>query len=256
LSLSPREKSLTVVKIPLNTFVQVTRGFGVYRVEAVYPLPAKQVAQQLHTLVKDRIPDAIKIGMLGNADIVEEVIAFLQKLRQIDRVPVVCDTVLLSSSGACLLEEEAVALFKQALLPLCDWFTPNLPEAAHLLGLNEAAASQLQTALQEWVAVMGNGAILKGGHGVDNICRDFLITPKEVHALSHDKIQTSNLHGTGCTFASAFATFLAQGRSPTLAFEQAKLYVSRAIEAGKNLQIGQGNGPLQHFWQKNANQFK
>lgn len=222
--------------------VQSTLG-----VEAVYSLPASQVAQQLQTLLKDIQPDAVKIGMLGSAEIVGEVAAFLQ---QKSKAPVVCDTVLLSSSGATLLPDEALAVFKQKLLPLCDWFTPNLPEARHLLGLDNASEFQLQNALQNWVSEMGNGAILKGGHGqVEKVCSDTLITSDINIPLSSPKIQTPNLHGTGCTFASAFATFLAQGMPPVPAFQQTKDYVSCAIQAGRTLKIGQGNGPLQHFCQ-------
>ncbi|GAB6034822.1 bifunctional hydroxymethylpyrimidine kinase/phosphomethylpyrimidine kinase [Galenea microaerophila] len=217
-------------------------------VDAVYPLPPEQVRHQLQMLIKDIRPDAIKIGMLGSAEIVQEVATFLQQLPE---VPVVCDTVLLSSSGAVLLPEAALNAFKQHLLPLCDWFTPNLPEAQHLLGKKGFSENALQVSLQAWVTEMGNGAILKGGHGADQkVCCDTLITAETCTSLCSPKIQTPNLHGTGCTFASAFATYLAQGFAPITAFEQTKAYLSCAIEAGQTLKVGQGNGPLQHFCQK------
>ena len=218
------------------------------KVDAVYPVPPEQIRHCLDILIEDQIPDAIKLGMLANEEILHTLIEWLTHFKQQHpQVPIIADTVLISSSGTPLLELEAIALFKTQLLPLCHTFTPNLLEARHLLNLTNVDEATLISSLQDWVKQMNNFAILKGGHSDSDHCTDTLITPKNIFTLNSPKICTPNLHGTGCTFASAYASFLAQTQDAYFAFTQAKQYITQAIEQGQNIKIGQGNGPLKHL---------
>jgi hydroxymethylpyrimidine/phosphomethylpyrimidine kinase len=221
---------------------QNTRG-----VTGVHPVPAAFVGEQLRTLLDDVTVHATKLGMLGTAEVVREVAAVL---RERPCGPVICDPVMVATTGARLIDDDAVAALRTDLLPLTDLITPNVPEAAALL--DRAAATTPDQLSDQAAALLALGAravLLKGGHlgGAESI--DVLATAGGVRLTRRPRVTTTATHGTGCTLSSAIAAFAARsGRTdwPALV-EQARTYLQRALEGGSSLGIGSGSGPVHHF---------
>lgn len=209
----------------------------------VHPIPNAIVAAQIAAVLGDIRVDCIKIGMLGDASLIETVAQALEGYQG----PVVLDPVMVAKSGARLLPEAARAALIAHLLPRADLLTPNLPEAAELLGCAEARDdSEMQG---QGVRLRGMGAravLMKGGHGAGETCTDWLITD-EVSRLDAPRIATCNTHGTGCSYSSAIAAGLADGLTLPEAVEWAHGWLHRAICAADGLEIGHGHGPVHHF---------
>lgn len=219
---------------------QNTRG-----VDAVHQLSGSVVSQQLETLLADVRIDAVKIGMLGTADVVLAVAAALER-HQLPNV--VLDPVMVAKSGDRLLAADAVRALRERLLPLCDLITPNLPEAADLLGEDEAAdESAMQDQLNRLAALAPN-VLLKGGHLDGDESVDLLLVDGECTRLTARRIATSSTHGTGCTLAAAVAALRAQRASWPQAVSAAKDYLTGAIAAADELSVGHGHGPTHHFY--------
>jgi hydroxymethylpyrimidine/phosphomethylpyrimidine kinase len=221
---------------------QNTRG-----VTGVHPVPAAFVGLQLRTLLDDVEVHATKLGMLGTAEVVREVAAVLAERRA---GPVVCDPVMVATSGDRLIDDEAVAAVRDELLPLADLVTPNVPEAAALLG--STPATDVDALPEQAVALLalGPGAVLlKGGHlgGAESV--DVLASAQGVQITRRPRVTTNATHGTGCTLSSAIAALAARspGTDWTALVEPARDYLQRALEAGERLGIGSGHGPVHHF---------
>jgi hydroxymethylpyrimidine/phosphomethylpyrimidine kinase len=221
---------------------QSTRG-----VTGVHPVPPEFVRLQLETLLDDVEVHATKLGMLGSAAVVREVAAVLRERRP---GPVVCDPVMVATSGDRLIDEDAVDAVRTDLLPVTDLITPNVPEAAALLGTDPvtdpAALPDQARALLE----LGPGAVLlKGGHLGGEESVDVLATADGVAVTRRPRVTTTATHGTGCTLSSAIAALAARkGAGDWLPLvEEARDYLQRALEAGAGLGIGHGAGPVHHF---------
>jgi hydroxymethylpyrimidine/phosphomethylpyrimidine kinase len=220
-------------------------------VTAIHEVPALFVTAELDAVFDDIEIAAVKIGMLSSPAIIE---AVAEGLRRRGARPVVVDPVMVAKSGDRLLRENAVSALKEHLLPLATLITPNLPEAAVLLG---AAVAPDQAGMVEAAAglrALGPRAVLlKGGHrdAADSI--DVLDDGGAPLTLAAPRIATGNTHGTGCTLASAIAALLARGRTLRAAVQEAKTYVTEAIRATDRLSVGHGHGPVHHFhalWQE------
>lgn len=192
-------------------------------VQEVFPLPPKIVAAQIRSVLADLPPQAIKIGALGQADIIHAVVG---ELRGVE-VPIILDPVMVAKGGSPLLAAEAVAVLTAELLPLATLVTPNLPEA-----------TALGTALQ------GRDYLLKGGHGTGEVLEDVLHWQGKAHIFAVARQHTRHTHGTGCTLSSAIAAGLALGLGMPAAVAKAQEYVAHAIAAAPRL--GGGHGPLEH----------
>lgn len=218
---------------------QNTRG-----VDAVHQLSGEVVTSQLETLLADVRVDAVKIGMLGTAEVTEAVAAVLER----SRLPyVVLDPVMVAKSGDRLLRADAVAALRDRLLPLCDLITPNLPEAADLLGESEARS---EDEMRDQLVRLGErtrGVLLKGGHleGPESV--DLLLIDGSVRRLTARRVATDNTHGTGCTLAAAIAALRPQRPDWRHAVAEAKDYLTGAIAAADQLDVGSGHGPTHHF---------
>jgi len=209
----------------------------------VFAIPNAMVAAQIAAVLGDIRVDAIKIGMLGDASLIETVAKALRGFAG----PVVLDPVMVAKSGARLLPDAARSALITHLLPRADLLTPNLPEAASLLGLPEAATDQEMQEQGNRLRDMGAKAVLmKGGHGKGDICTDWLLAT-EVVQLDAPRIATRNTHGTGCTMSSAIAAGLAKGMPLVQAVESAHHWLHRAIIAADRLEVGYGHGPVHHF---------
>jgi len=202
------------------------------------------VATQLRAVLDDIEVSAIKIGMLGNAEVIAAVADVLR-----DRYdgPLVLDPVMVAKSGDALLQPEAVGALKQLLLPLATVVTPNLPEAAALTGLAATAQYDMLAAARALLALGPDAVLLKGGHLSGDSSPDLLLTADAREWLTAERLPTKNTHGTGCTLSSAVATFLARGSDPVEACRRGKAYITAAIAAADQLSVGQGVGPTHHF---------
>jgi hydroxymethylpyrimidine/phosphomethylpyrimidine kinase len=216
-------------------------------VTLVEPVSNAMIAAQIKAVFDDLAVGAVKLGMLGDASVIATVADGLADLAG-RGVPVVIDPVMVAKSGAVLLPASAVAALIKRLLPLADVLTPNLPEAAHLLG--RAAAADTAEMLEQGRALLSLGpraVLMKGGHGAGEVCTDLLITADGVQEFHAPRIATNNTHGTGCTLSAAIAAGLARGRNLTSAMSGAHKYLQAAIVAADRLRVGNGHGPVHHF---------
>ncbi|WP_454918475.1 bifunctional hydroxymethylpyrimidine kinase/phosphomethylpyrimidine kinase [Xanthobacter sediminis] len=220
---------------------QNTRG-----VTAIHDVPDDFVAAQMDAVFADLDVKAVKIGMLSRPGIIRAVAAGLDRH---GARPVVLDPVMVAASGARLLGDDAVATLIGELMPRADIITPNLPEAAALLGTEPAANEDDMQAQAERLMGLGARAVLmKGGHGTGAESTDLLVTPSGVTRFSAARHPTRNTHGTGCTLSSAIAARLALGDDLTAAVGAAKTYITGAIIAADRLKVGSGHGPVHHFF--------
>jgi len=210
---------------------------GVYGVMEASP---EFVGQQLNCIFTDIFPDAVKIGMVSNARIIETIV---DKLYEYNAKNIVVDPVMVSTSGSKLISDIAIGTLISKLIPLADIITPNIPEAECICGLKiETIADMIKAA--EKISKNYKGYILiKGGHLTDT-ADDLLYHDGDMTWFSEDKIETENTHGTGCTLSSAIACSLADGFDMKASVRNAKRYVTGTIKAGLNL--GKGCGPLNH----------
>lgn len=209
-------------------------------VTAVHALPPELVGQQIDCVFDDIRPDAVKIGMLHDADIIRIVAA---RLRAHHAKNIVLDPVMMSSSGHDLLRPDDAKALVEDIFPLCTLVTPNLAEAAALSGSYIADKAQMEQAARQIAALTQGAVLVKGGHLAD-CADDLLYADGQLHWLAATRIQNPNTHGTGCTLSSAIACGLAQGISLVGSVKRAKRYLIACIQYG--LDLGRGSGPLQH----------
>jgi len=230
---------------------QNTRG-----VQAVHPVPADFVLAQIHSVLADFPVAAIKTGMLANAAIIGALAEQMMALQARDAgtPALVVDPVMLATSGDRLLEPEAEAQLIEQLLPQATLITPNLPEAAALLGTAIAETPERCWQQAEQLLALGPRAVLlKGGHGDGPEATDrLLLADGTRETFSLPRLQTRNNHGSGCTLAAAIAAALARGASLPGAVAEAKAYLHRAMRSGAQWQLGRGNGPVNHFYHLSA----
>src|ERR1700744_5599395 len=215
--------------------VQDTRG-----VTHVHPVPAAIVTAQIKAALGDIGADVIKIGMLGTGEIAAAVADILET----NEIPLVLDTVLLSSSGAPLLDDAGIAVVKKRLIRRARLVTPNLPEAEALTGIYPKSEHRLRNAAMVFKMLGNDGVLFKGGHGEKPVVRDLLWTAGEFIPFEAPRQDTRHTHGTGCTLATAIACGLAQNRTLRDAVARGQTYVQQAIKTAPGL--GQGHGPLNH----------
>jgi hydroxymethylpyrimidine/phosphomethylpyrimidine kinase len=222
-------------------------------VEAVHAVPPDFILKQIEAVARDLDVGAVKIGMLATSAIIA---AVAEGLNMFPGVPVVLDPVMVAASGDPLLDEDAVETLRTTLVPRASLITPNLPEAAKLLGGHQAGDELEMSAQAEALSRLGAKAVLiKGGHAEGENAVDILVDAEGTLRLEAPRVATRNTHGTGCTLSSAIAAELAKGASLRAAVLAAKAYVTAAIEAADALRIGKGRGPVHHFhalWPRHA----
>lgn len=214
-------------------------------VQGVFPLAAEVVRAQLDSVCSDLQLGAVKIGMVHDAGLVEVIV---ECLKQYQPPFIVYDPVMISTSGRRLMTEESIAAIEQQLFPYCSLITPNLDEASLLVGHRLETPEEMAEAGGVLARRYGCNVLVKGGHLCGERMCDVLCDGEASQLFEATKSRSNNLHGTGCTLSSAIATYLAQGEALPDAIAQAKKYITQAIEAGAALHIGQGNGPLWHFF--------
>lgn len=231
---------------------QNTRG-----VQAASAVDAALVAQQLKSVLSDLNIAAIKTGMLHNEKIIEVVCEALQK----NKIPLVVDPVMVATSGDRLLSESAIKTMKEKLLPMAALITPNLEEAAVLLGCSVAKnISDIEAQAKQLLLLGCNAVLLKGGHLAVKHSADVFADSKITKRFEYEKIETQNTHGTGCTLSAAITAYLAQGAGLLDAVTAAREYLYEAILHADELLInkeritrkavGQQHGPVHHFYRQ------
>ncbi len=216
-------------------------------VSGIYPVPSAFVTQQIQAVMEDIYPSSMKIGMINYVEIVESI---AQAINQYQPQHVVLDPVMVSTSGCKLISDEAITAITRQLIPITEIITPNLSETEILTGIH---AHNQETMCQAAKILLSQGckaALIKGGHLEGNRMCDLLLTQESEtpYLFEAPKVESKNTHGTGCSLSSAIATFLALEYPLPIAVEKAKEYVYQGIMAGKDVQIGNGHGPLNHFF--------
>lgn len=216
-------------------------------VTAIHPVPPAFIARQIDAVVEDIGVDAVKIGMLHSAEVID---AVADRLAHHGLSNVVLDPVMVAKSGDRLLQEEATTALRDLLLPLATVITPNLPEAGVLLRRKVDEEGQMEEACHRLAEMGPDAVLLKGGHLGGASSPDFLYVRAEgTHVrLEAERVETDNTHGTGCTLSSAIAAYLAQGETITTAVRKAKRYVTRSLQEGAVYRLGRGHGPVHHFY--------
>tara|TARA_R110000796_G_scaffold14011_7_gene45167 strand:+ start:25505 stop:26278 length:774 start_codon:yes stop_codon:yes gene_type:complete len=220
-------KTITMLGGHAMTAITAITAQNTMGVQSVHPIPTAMIVEQIESVVTDIGVDAVKIGMIGSAEAARAVAQYLDKLS----IAVVFDPVMVATSGSTLADADTIAAFGE-LMDIASVVTPNLPELAALGGKDE---------------VLGHGChlVVKGGHGEGDVVVDELYAPGGlIRRIEGKRLDTSETHGTGCTFASALACGLGSGMALEAAFEQAISFTRIAILEAPGL--GQGSGPLGH----------
>ena len=246
------------IQADLKTFL----ALGVYGASVITALTAQNtlgvtaiadikpdfITAQIDAVFSDLKVNAVKIGMLSKTGVIEAVASGLDRYGVQNTV---LDPVMVATSGDRLIDQSAISHLQSFLFPRARLITPNLLEAAALT--DKPVAMDEQTMLEQGHLILAQGAkavLMKGGHGQSQICTDLLITPDGFEAFSSPRIPTRNTHGTGCTLSSAIAAGLAKGITLRDAVQAAKLYLTGALQSADSLQIGQGHGPVHHFYEQ------
>lgn len=198
--------------------------------------------QQIDAIFTDIYPDAVKIGMVPNADLMEIIAENLTTYRAKN---IVVDPVMVATSGSSLMESEAVSTLKNKLLPIATLVTPNIPEAEVLSGMKITDEESMRNAAKCISENCGCAVLLKGGHSI-NDANDLLYSDGQITWFRGKRIHNPNTHGTGCTLSSAIASGLAKGYDLATSIQRAKDYISGALAA--MLDLGEGSGPMNHAY--------
>lgn len=239
-------KSMSACGAYAATVITATTAQNTQGVTDIHAIPVQHIAAQLKAVLTDIDFGAIKIGMLHSPEVIETVEATLANYPDI---PIVLDPVMVATSGDKLINEAAIERLKQ-FLPKATLVTPNIPEAAILLG-KQLSSEKIAQAAMELGKQYKTSVLLKGGHTeeIHSEMTDVLYVYEEDRSVEirHPKYETKNTHGTGCSLSSSVAAFLAQGMSLDSAVWNACGYVNESIAAGVNRKLGKGNGPINHF---------
>ena len=235
-------KTITMHKVYASSVITAITAQNTMGISKVESLSEEILEQQLKSVFEDIFPDAVKIGMVDKPETIQVIVEALEKYHPKN---VVIDTVMISTSGRKLLEEEAFDIYTKKLLPLADIITPNIPEAQVLSGIKITDSKSRKQAADSIGEKYSGAILIKGGHEETN-ADDLLYLNGKFIWYQGERIKNSNTHGTGCTLSSAIASYLALGFSMEKSVEIAKKNITGAIEA--KLVLGHGNGPLNHMW--------
>ena len=214
-------------------------------VTAIMEVKPEFLKEQIKAVVTDIFPDAVKTGMVSSSALIKVI---SDSIKEYGLKNIVVDPVMVATSGAKLITDEAIETLKKELLPLATVITPNIPEAEVLFASKIQNETDMETAAKEISSKFGCAVLLKGGHSL-NDANDYLFDAKSGNDgiwFYGKKINNPNTHGTGCTLSSAIAANLAKGEKLSDAVRNAKTYISGALEA--MLDLGKGSGPLAHNW--------
>lgn len=237
--------AIGVYAMSVITAITAQNTLGVYGIMNVSP---EIVAKQIDAIFSDDIrPDAVKIGMLSNSEIIETV---ADRLSFYTPQYIILDPVMVSTSGSKLIDDDAIATLITKLIPMATLITPNRHEAELLAETEIKTINDIHIAASRIMKLGAKAILIKGGHFDDRSMTDYLFTnaqPDCVEFKAHHII-SANTHGTGCSYSSAIASYLALGYDLRQAISLAKRYLTQALEAGASIAIGNGHGPINHFY--------
>lgn len=240
--------ALDVFGMSAITAVTSQNTLGVSHIEE---LSIKSVTTQIEAIYDDLTPDAIKSGMLFSKDII---MAVYEVLSRRNKVPYVLDPVMVATTGAKLLQDDAIEVMIEKLFPLADIVTPNIPEAELISGIKISSQKDVDEACRIIRSKGVKNVIIKGGHFENSEeSVDTLYDGQNHYELASPRIVTNNTHGTGCTYSAAIASYLALGYNMLEACKYAKQYITTAIIYGAELNLGKGSGPVNHFFENVKN---
>jgi len=215
-------------------------------VTGIFAVDSEFVGLQLEAVFSDIGADAVKIGMLNSPEVIEMI---SDKLKVYDIKKIVLDPVMIAKSGDKLLQDEAIDALKTCLIPLAKIITPNIPEAEVLSDMKIETRKDMEAVAIELKKLGCEAVLIKGGHFENEESPDCLLTENgDFIWLESNRIESCNTHGTGCTLSSAIASFLAKECDIIQAVKNAKNYITNAIIAGAEYKIGNGHGPVKHFF--------
>jgi len=235
-------KTVTMLGGHAMTAITAITAQNTLGVDAVMPVPVGMVLKQIDAVLGDIGADAVKIGMLGSADVAE---AVADRLARLEGIPIVFDPVMVATSGATLADPATIAAFRR-LLAIATLVTPNVPELAALTGRDVRDAASMEAAAHALADEAGTAVLAKGGHLAGDSVTDLLVLPGgETQRWEDARIVTRHSHGTGCTLASAIATGLGEGIALAEAVGRARAFVRTAMRAAPG--FGAGHGPMAHW---------
>ena len=217
--------------------VQNTKG-----VQSVVPIPVNETYNQIVCSINDIKPDAVKIGMLHSAQVINKVYKSLNKFK-IEKV--ILDPVMVAKGGAKLITDQAIQLMKKKLFKKVSLITPNIPEAEILTDLKISTKEDMILAANRLIKFGVSNVLIKGGHLKSKVVNDIFVNKKEMKIFSNKRVHTKNTHGTGCTLSTAITSFFSCGKTLKKSCELGIKYVNLAILT--NPRIGKGNGPINHL---------
>ena len=220
------------------------------RVISVEDISPKVISDQIDAVFEDIFPDAVKVGMLSSQPVMETVAA---KLAEYKPQHIVIDPVMYAKNGSPLMHEDAVSALIASIVPVATVLTPNIPEAERITGLEIKTIDDMKRAGEKIVSMGAKAALVKGGHYIGD-ASDVLFDGSDFHIYTTKRINTKNTHGTGCTLSSAIAAFAARGEELGDAVRLAKKYLTDALKAGAGIHVGNGFGPVNHFYDYNCQQ--
>jgi hydroxymethylpyrimidine/phosphomethylpyrimidine kinase len=235
-------KTITMLGGYAASAITAVTAQDTHRIHAIHRIPPALIVAQARAVLDDIGADAIKTGMLGGKAVVDALADLLAGAA----IPIVIDPVMAATTGAALLDDDAIEALRARLIPLAALLTPNAPEAERLTGLAVATTADLRRAGEALLGMGARAVLMKGGHVRGDPVIDVLMTPSGETLFSSERIATRHGHGTGCALASACATGLAQGLDLPAAVRRAHAFVAEAIRAAPG--FGGGHGPIDHGW--------
>ena len=233
-------KSITCNGCYAMTAITAMTAQNTIGVKSIQESSPEFLEDQIDAIFADIVPDAVKIGMVSNRKLIEII---SRKLKEYGAKNIVLDPVMVATSGAKLISEDAIETLKENLIPLATLITPNIPESEILSGMKIETEEQMVYAAKHISEKFKTAVLVKGGHSI-NDANDVLYTDGKFLWFPQERIENSNTHGTGCTLSSAIASHLAKGEPIECAINSAKKYLTECLKAG--LDLGKGSGPLMH----------
>ena len=233
-------KSITCNGCYAMTAITAMTAQNTLGVKSIQESSPEFLEDQIDAIFADIVPDAVKIGMVSNRKLIEII---SRKLKEYGAKNIVLDPVMVATSGAKLISEDAIEILKENLIPLATLITPNIPESEILSGMKIETEEQMVYAAKHISEKFKTAVLVKGGHSI-NDANDVLYADGKFLWFPQERIENSNTHGTGCTLSSAIASHLAKGEPIECAINSAKKYLTECLKAG--LDLGKGSGPLMH----------
>lgn len=233
-------KTMTMNGVYAMSAITALTAQNTLGVTGIFEVSPQFLAQQIDAVFQDIRPDAVKIGMVSSSGLIRTIAG---RLRAHEAENLVVDPVMVATSGARLMEAEAISILTRELLPMAALLTPNIPEAEVLSGQAIRSQADMQAAAEKISRAYGCAVLCKGGHSLSD-ANDLLYIDGHCQWFRGRRIDNPNTHGTGCTLSSAIAANLAKGFPLDQAVSRAKAYISGALEA--MLDLGQGSGPMNH----------